>query len=158
MDSNTLYLAAKTLHIGAFVLAVGIVACTFVTYRHFWVLYSEDAGRGIAAFRAFNRLQAAGMVSLAVVMIAGIAMLLLMDWGLLTHHWFQLKLGLVALIFLNGMTLGRASTLRLRQFLAAGGAETPEAANQLRQKLRLFQMLQLTIYGVIIIVSVFRVD
>lgn len=158
MDTTSLYLVAKTAHIGAFILAIGIVACTFIAYRHFWVLFSEDPEKGVSVFRSFNRIQTSGMVSLAVVLLAGVAMLLLMDWRLLELRWFQIKLGLVALIFLNGFTLGRSSTLQLTEFLASAGDFDRAELNRLRQKLRLFQIIQLLIYGAIIVVSVFRVD
>ena len=157
MDTTTLYLAAKTVHIAAFVLAIGIVACTYMSYSYFWELYGRNKEQGISAFRAYNRLQLTGMISLGVVLLAGIAMLVLMDWRLMQHLWFQVKLALVALIFINGFTLGRTSTIRLRRFLEDDNHDSTESGI-IKRKLRFFQLLQLALYFAIIVVSVFRAD
>ena len=157
MDTTNLYLAAKTIHIAAFILAIGTVACTYMSYSYFWELYGRNREQGISAFRAYNRLQRTGMLALAVVLLAGIAMLVVADWRLLGLSWFRVKLALVLLIFVNGFTLGRTSTLRLRRFLEDDAHEVAES-DIIRGKLRLFQMLQLAIYLAIIVVSVFRVN
>ena len=157
MDSTSVYLVAKTVHIGAFILAIGVVVCTYFCYGYFWDLYHRDRAQGIAAFRAYNRLQRAGMVSLGVVLLAGAGMLVSADWRLLQMHWFQVKLVLVGVIFLNGYTLGHSATRRLNRFLQAS-AHDPSEASVVHGKLRNFQLIQLTIYAAIIVVSVFRVN
>ena len=157
---NTLYLLATTLHIVGFIVAVGVIFCTHVAYIEMWKIFSRSREEGISAFRSYERLQRAGMLGLLVTIVAGIAMLALRDWSLLHSFWFQLKLALIGLIFLNGFTLGRNSTIDLRAFLATGGAggHTTEETESLKKRVRFFQLVQISFYVLIIILSVFRIN
>ena len=156
---NTLYLLAKTIHIVGFIMAVGVIYCTHVAYIEMWKIYSRSPNEGISAFRSYERLQRAGMWGLLITIVAGIAMLALGDWRLLSSFWFQLKLALIGLIFLNGFTLGRNSTRELRAFLAPGGTGglTLAEIEKLKNRVRFFQMVQISLYLLIIILSIFRI-
>lgn len=160
MDAQNLYQIAKTFHVAGFITAAGVTLCTFVAYNQFWKLYAVNKVQGLAAFKAFQLIQTIGMIGLILVLIAGISMLAIMDWTFTQALWFQLKLGLIGLIFLNGFTLGRTSTLQLQAFLAKETAtteETSQNANRLKNRLRTFQIIQLCLYAVIILLSVFRI-
>lgn len=156
---GTLYLIAKILHIMGFVTAVGITLATLFTYNQFWKLYAIDREKGLAAFKSFTYLQRVGMIGLIVVLFAGLTMLYLGNWTFLSLLWFQIKLGLIILIFVNGFTLGRTSTLGLHSFISKGasGSISSLETQAIQTRLKTFQLLQLTIYAVIIVLSVFRV-
>ena len=149
---------ALFLHFIGFIAAMGITFVTFLAYKQFWKLYKKDKEQGLAAFRAFKSLQLVGLVGLALVLIAGITMLGLLNWALLPLHWFQIKLGLVLLIFVNGFTLGRVTTLKLQALIAQdeGSINSVADIDKLRNQLQTFLIIQLLIFVLIIFLSVFQ--
>jgi hypothetical protein len=155
---NTLYLLAKTVHIIGFIVAIGVIFCTHLAYIEMWKIYSRSPAEGISAFRSYERLQRAGMWGLLITIVAGILMSSLRNWILLSSFWFQLKLALIGCIFINGFTLGRNSTLDLRAFLAPGGTGglSLDEIDRLRKRVRFFQILQISFYLLIVILSIFR--
>ena len=161
MDSQTLYQIAKTFHLAGFIIAVGVTLTTFLAYNQFWKLYAVNHGQGLAAFKTFKLIQTVGMVGLMIVLVAGISMLAISNWTFIHSLWFQLKLGLIGLIFLNGFTLGRTSTLQLNAFLTKDSHiahQENQEAKRLKNRLRTFQMIQICIYSIIILLSVFRIS
>jgi hypothetical protein len=155
----TLYQVAKTLHIIGFAAALGITFTMYLAYSQFWKLYASNAAHALAAFRTFKSLQVVGMISLLLVIIAGVTMLAIMDWTFVQQLWFQIKLGLIGLILVNGFTLGRTSTIKLHAFIDEGNTSSdPAKAKALKKQLNTFQLLQIIIYVCIIALSVFRIS
>lgn len=156
---QSIYLQAKTLHILGFITAIGVTFSTFLAYKQFWKLYHISPDLSFATFKTFQNLQIAGMLGLLVVLLAGISMLILADYSFTRLVWFQIKLGFVVLIFVNGFTLGRASTLQLNALMEkrANKGDSVEAG-KLELRVNTFQAIQLSLYAIIILLSVFRIS
>lgn len=150
-----MYQFFKLIHIFGFILGIGVTVSAFLAFTQFWKLYHSNQSQGRAAFRAFAALQKFGMLGLLLVLVGGISMLAIADWSYMNLLWFQIKLGLVVLMLVNGFTFGRVSTLQLQAFLKEE-KPTTEAAQEIQSKLRTFQILQLCIFAGIILLSVFR--
>ena len=150
-----IYTAVKMLHIIGFATAFGISLATFFAYNRFWQLYEINREQGLSAFKAFTFLQRVGMSGLMLVLLAGISMLALSNWSFVSQLWFQIKLGLIALIFVNGFTLGRTSTIKLDHFINQGIYEGHDAL-KLQANLRRFLLIQILLYVTIIFLSVYR--
>lgn len=152
---SMLYNIVKTLHIVGFATAFGISLATLFAYSRFWKLYGINREQGIAAFKAFAFLQRIGMIGLMLVLLAGLSMLALRNWVFVSLLWFQIKLAFIALIFINGFTQGRTSTMKLDEFVTENKKQElqPEV---LQKKLRTFLSIQLIFYITIIAMSVFR--
>lgn len=145
------------MHICGFIVAIGISLADLAAYNQFWKLYKINREQGIAAFRAFSKLQIFGMIGLSVILVTGITMLYIVHWVYVSMLWMQIKLTLVVLIFVNGFTLGRSSTLKLRKLIAQDqSGENTIKVSSLRSRLNLFLILQLAIYGSIIFLAVFQ--
>jgi hypothetical protein len=149
---------AMFLHFIGFIGAIGITLVTFLAYKQFWKLYKKDKEQGLAAFRAFKSLQVVGLIGLALILAAGITMLGILNWNLVHLVWFQIKLGLVLLIFVNGFTLGRVTTLKLQDLIAQNevSIDSMSDIDKLRKQLQSFQVIQLLIFVLIIFLSVFQ--
>ena len=155
---TTLYQIAKMLHIIGFVAAIGVTLATFIAYKRFWILYGENRDQGIAAFKAFAYLQIAGMIGFATVLVGGLTMVFLVNWSFASLLWFQIKLSLIVLLFVNGLTLGRTSAMKFQKFLSdsRGSSLSDVEIQSLRRRLNRFQLLQLFLFTAIIVLSVFR--
>ncbi|HMJ71112.1 MAG TPA: hypothetical protein VK508_19565 [Cyclobacteriaceae bacterium] len=154
---HTLYLILKTFHILSFVIIIGITLANVIAYHQFWKIYEQDHAKGIATFAIIRGFFKAGMIGMIVVLLAGISMLAISEWSFVQLLWFKIKLGLIGLIFVNGLTLGRTSAMKV-QALVEGGNTTndPAELSSIQSRTRLFLILQLLIFVTIIILSVFR--
>jgi hypothetical protein len=158
MNTQIILPLTLVLHIIGIVLAMGVTIANFVTYKNFWALYDTDKQKGLAAFNAYLKLQPYGFLGLGLVILSGITMLWFFQWTLISLLWFKIKLALVILIFVNGFTLGMTSTMKL-QALLLGDPKTGEPkANiaSIRKTARLFQLIQLSLFFLIIVLSIFR--
>ena len=154
---QTLYLILKTLHVLAFIIGIGITLANIIAYNQFWKIYEQDHAQGIAAFTIIRSFLMAGSLSMIVLLLSGIGMLAIAYLSFVQVLWFQIKLGLIALIFVNGFTLGRTSAMKV-QALIEGKSSTasPAEVSAIQSRTRLFFSLQLLIFFIIVILSVFR--
>lgn len=153
---ETLYQITKILHIAGFITAIGVTLSTLIAYGQIWKLYAINREQGLASFRAFKAVQIAGMTGIGLVLIAGVSMLAIMKWSFVSLLWFQIKLGLILLLFVNGLTLGRTSAGKLDAFLKQPSPNTAMNPEEIRNRTRIFFIGQLLIFASIIIVRVFR--
>jgi hypothetical protein len=72
--------------------------------------------------------------------------------------WFRIKFGLVLLVIVNGLAVGRRQGTKLRGLLVkqAEGEQTEEAIMKVKNNLRLFHMVQLFVFLIIFVLSVFK--
>jgi hypothetical protein len=82
----------------------------------------------------------------------------LVEWAFLSLLWFKTKLSIVVLIFVNGFTMSRIQTLKLQAFLSEEekSTECQPDIPRLKRNLQVFHLTQLSLFVLIIIVSVFR--
>ncbi|HEY5748066.1 MAG TPA: hypothetical protein VIU12_18475 [Chryseolinea sp.] len=157
MNTQTLYQILKLLHIYGFITAIGITIANVIAYRQFWRQYASDRTQGIATFQVIQKLQIAGGVGMLTVLLAGFGMLAI--HGVFTSLlWFQIKLGLVVLIFVNGFTLGRTSAVGLKTIIEQKQLipNEKEFTMAIQQRMQRFLTIQLILFSTIVILSVFR--
>jgi hypothetical protein len=158
MNTQIILPLVLTLHIVGLILAIGVTIANFVTYKNFWTLYDADRQKGLSAFRAYLKLQPYGFLGLGLLILTGITMLWLFQWTFISLLWFKIKLSLVVLIFVNGFTLGMTSTMKLQTLLSEEskpGAPPPDVAS-IRKTTQAFQLIQLSLFFLIIVLSIFR--
>ncbi len=158
MTTSIFLQLARFFHLIGLTLAVGILLASFVAGRQGWALLAQDKASGLAAFRSMATLQVVGAIGLMLLLLSGAAMLALLEWTLLSLLWFQLKLLAVGLLFLNGFSMGRKQTLNLQALIAEekkGHGQMPDFT-RLKRNLQIFQLTQLSLFMLIILLSVFR--
>lgn len=151
------YLILKTLHVYAFIAAIGVTLASLIAYRKFWLVYDKDPAHGLSAFPIIQGLQVAGGIGMGVLLLAGIGMLAIAHWSFIDLTWFQVKLGMIALIFINGATTGRTSAMQVKGLME--NAQPPYAKSEvpaIKSRVRLFFSIQLALFAAIILLSVFR--
>ena len=155
---QTLYQIVKTLHIFGFIVTVGITIANLIAHQQFWKLYRRDQAQGISAFQIVEKLQIAGMVGMIVVLLAGISMLAIMHWSFVTILWFQIKLTLIVLIFVNGVTMGRTSAMKVQALIKQKQqpSDLHATVDTVQNRTRLFFTTQLILFSTIVVLSVFR--
>ncbi|HMI65171.1 MAG TPA: hypothetical protein VK517_04005 [Cyclobacteriaceae bacterium] len=155
---QTLLHLSLVVHIIAISMVVGITIANFVAFKQFWKLYAVNHEQGLSAFRAITNFQFIGMIGLLLLIVSGTTMLYIVEWTFLSLLWFKIKLSIILLIFVNGFTMGRIQTVKLQAFLSGEktSAEPQHDIGKIKRNMQIFHLTQLTLFVIIIIVSVFR--
>jgi cytochrome b561 len=157
MTTQTVYQILKVLHIYGFITAIGITIANLVAYRQFWRHYATDRAHGLSTFQVIQKLQMAGGLGMIAVLLAGIGMLTIHS-AFASLLWFQIKLGLIALIFVNGFTLGRTSAVGLKTIIEQKQPipNEKEFTLAIQQRMQRFLTIQIILFSTIVLLSVFR--
>lgn len=158
MNTQTILQITLVLHIIALVIAIGITLANTIANRQFWKLYDQNKEQGLAAFKATTKFRIFGILGLMLLIVTGIIMLWLFNWTLGQLLWFKIKMFIVVLLFGNGFTLGRSTSKKLEKILLVENIpnEVQPETIRLRINMSIFQITQLSLFVIIIIISVFR--
>jgi hypothetical protein len=157
MDSGTLLHTFLVLHIVGLVLAGGVSISNLIIFKELWAQYESHNPDSSTVFKTISKLQPLGMAGLMLLILSGISMLATVHWSFLSMRWLQLKLVLVVLIFVNGFTLGRTQALKLAALMSENKKkDEPADVALLRRNFRLFQLTQLSLVLLIVVLSIFK--
>ena len=144
------------LHITALILMAGTTLIDFVTYQTFWNLFDhqQDQARGVLAATArFQRLMGIGA---GFLILTGACMIVLTH-GLPTHQlWFRIKIMLVVLLIGNGVLNGNKLGIKLRKVISENAPGMIDQMMSLKGKLRMYHLIQLCIFLIIIFLSAYK--
>ncbi len=157
MNMQMVYQILKVLHIYGFITAIGITMANFIAYRQFWRQYATDRTLGVTTFQVIQKLQIAGGLGMLAVFLAGIGMLTI-HGAFASLLWFQIKLGLIVLIFVNGFTLGRTSATGLKTIIEQKQPipNETEFTMTIQRRMQRFLAIQIFLFSTIVVLSVFR--
>jgi len=95
-------------------------------------------------------------VGVAVLILSGIGMMALTHGVFGEQLWFRIKFGIVILLILNGLIIGRRQGGKLRRILAVSGLILTAEVSRIKSRLNRFYLLQLLLLLIIIFLSVFK--
>jgi hypothetical protein len=158
MDTQSILNIVLVLHLIALSMAIGITVANYVAFQQIWKLYDSNKEQGLAAFRSIAKFRLVGIIGLLLLIVSGITMLYLFQWTLTSLLWFKIKLFIVLLIFVNGFTMGRIENEKLDKFLSEERQLKPSQTDtaKLKRHLQIFNLTQLLLFVLIIILSIFR--
>ena len=160
MITDTIYPLLLILHLSGMAIAAGITFANFIAYKQFWKLYSINKAQGVLSFRGINKFNLFGMLSLFLTILSGMGMLWMVDWVFVQLLWFEIKLTLVVLLFVNGFTMGRINNEKLANLISIKDDPNPlpDDVDTLKRNLQIFQGTQLILFLLIIILVVFKIN
>jgi hypothetical protein len=140
------------------VMVAGITIANAIAFQQFWKLYDTNREQGLAAFRGITKFRLVAAIGFPLLILTGIALLWLYQWTFAELLWFKIKMFLVLLLFVNFFTLGRASTLKLQKFLSGkiNSDALQSETTRVRRNLLIFNLTQLSIFILIVMVVVFK--
>jgi uncharacterized membrane protein len=156
MNSSMLFPTCLTLHLIALTLMAGTTLVDYITFKTFWKFYYSDKEKAngiLQASAVFSRLIGIGA---ALLIITGIGMMALTNGVFGEQLWFRIKFGLVLLLILNGVFVGRRLGVKIRKLVLLDGPEISIQINALKSNLNRFHIIQLSIFCLIIFLSAFK--
>ncbi|MBV4358329.1 hypothetical protein [Pinibacter aurantiacus] len=155
---QTLYYAALVTHIIGLTILAGSTLMDYLVSKKFWQQLILDRERGVAIQEAMARIPLLMGVSLILLIASGVTMMGITHGVFGEQLWFRIKFGLVVIIILNGMIIGRRQTMKLKKIIASTPSISvaDESLIKIRSNLNLFHIIQLTLFVIVFVLSVFK--
>src|SRR3569833_1291463 len=144
------------LHLCGLTIMAGTTIVDYFTFKTFCKLANTGGNTGHGLLPIMSRYGELVRIGAAILLFSGLAMLV-QEKGVWQETWFKIKIGLVVLLVLNGMFVGKNLGLKFRKMIA-DDAWTAQQKTAIKGNLNLFYLSQLAIFLLIIIVSIIRAD
>jgi type IV secretory pathway TrbD component len=154
MTTMTIYNIALITHLAGLALMAGATIQDFSITRQFWKHFAIDRSRGLAIREARERSPLFFGIGAACLIVSGLIMMVLTKGVYGEQLWFRIKFGLVILIIINGILLGRLQAGRLGKLLQEGAGEG--SLLKVKGNISRIHLLQLFLFLVIFCLSVFK--
>jgi uncharacterized membrane protein len=153
---NSLFPTFLTMHLTALTLMAGTTLVDFMAYRSLWKIITQEKELSTGLLQLMAKLPRIIGIGAGVLVLTGIGMMVLTNGVFGEQLWFRIKFGLVVLLMLNGLLVGRRLGVKLRKLLADNGPVFTEQVNIIRGGLTRFHLMQLGIFFIIIFLSAFK--
>lgn len=154
MNIPYLFPAFLTLHLVALVTMAGITLADYLCYATLWKHFGKQEQPAALLYLLARFPRVAG-IGAAVLIFTGIGMMALTHGVFGEQLWFRIKFGLVILLILNALFVGRRQGARLRKLLD-NGLLADTALNEIKTRLNRFHLFQLGFFILIIFLSIFK--
>lgn len=150
-----LFPTCLTLHLTALVLMAGTTLVDYLAYASFWKSF-EQQEKPTALVGLMAKLPRVTGIGAALLILSGIGMMALTHGVFGEQLWFRIKFGLVILVIINSLLIGRRQGVKLRKMLDAGKPVFTGEMNSTRAIINRFHLSQLLLFLLIIFLSVFK--
>jgi len=157
MKTQIFLWALLTLHLSGLVLMAGTTVIDYVTFKTFLKLTDEGDNRFLGLLPLMARYGTFVRAGAALLVLSGIGMLILSKGFWWQQCWFKIKMGLVALLILNGILIGNKQGSKLRKIIADNGPDFINQVKHAKSTLNNFYLIQLMIFFAIILISIVKV-
>jgi uncharacterized membrane protein len=155
MSIPYLFPATLTLHLIALVTMAGITLADYFSYTALWQYFGKEEPP-VALLSLMARFPRIGGIGAAVLILTGFGMMALTHGVFGEQLWFRIKFGLVILLILNALVIGRRQGLRLRKIIESSGPLLTAEVQGIKSRLNRFHLTQLSIFILIIFLSIFK--
>ena len=146
------------LHITGIVIMAGTILIDYLTFNTFWKLAEQGDSRSFGLLMLMARYGAFVRAGAITIIFTGITMLILQKGILWQQLRFKFKMGLVLLLIVNGILVGNRQSQKLRDTIATDTIDFIQRTIEVRETLDRFYMMQLTLFFLIILVSVVKLN
>ena len=164
---QTLVQIALIIHIVGITLMAGTTLVEYLLTKHFWKLYASDRSKAITSNE--NGFNFHLLVNIGVIMLilSGVTMLVVFQGAFAKQIWFQIKIGLIIIIAINGSVFGRGQDMKLKRLISLeklnfqhrhspGQENREEDLTRVKHRLDLFYISQLSMFLTVFTLSVFK--
>jgi hypothetical protein len=155
---NTLILLQTLLilHLSGLTLMAGTTVTEYITFNTFSKQYEKEKERSLNLLGLMKKLSALLGVGAALLILSGIGLLILTNGVFLHQFWFKIKLILILTLVLNGFLVGGRQESKLKTSINTNGSVPCEQTTSVMLRLKIFYRVQMSLFFVIILLSVFK--
>lgn len=158
MTTETIYHTALVAHIVGLTMMAGTTLMDYVIFKQLWKQYAADKLKALAIGQATVKLQIVFGIGFLLLIISGVTMMYITHGVFGEQTWFRIKFGLIILIVINGLTMGRRQGVKLRKLLPEeiSGTNIGDQLLKVKDNLNIFHISQMAIFITIFVLSVFK--
>src|SRR5258708_4616613 len=164
---QTLYQIALITHIAGITLMAGTTLVEYLFMKHFWKLYASDRSRAITSNENGFNFHLVVNIGIILLILSGVSMLLIFHGVFAKQTWFQIKIGLIIIIAVNGSVVGRKQDMKLNGLMSLEKLNfhqnhsleqeiRKEELMKVKNRLDLFYFSQLLMFLIIYTLTVFK--
>jgi len=164
---QTLYQIALITHIAGITLMAGTTLVEYLFMKHFWKLYASDRSRAITSNENGFNFHLVVNIGIILLILSGVSMLLIFHGVFAKQIWFQIKIGLIIIIAVNGSVVGRKQDMKLNGLMSLEKLNfhqnhspeqeiRKEELMKVKNRLDFFYFSQLLMFLIIYTLSVFK--
>jgi hypothetical protein len=143
------------LHIMALVTMAGITLADYFSYLSLWK-YFEQKDRLQALLNLMTRFRRVSGIGAATLILTGFGMMAVTHGVFGEQLWFRIKFALVILLVINALVVGLRQATKLRKLMQEPDAQFLEQARGIKTSLSRFHYVQLSLFVIIIVLSIFK--
>jgi hypothetical protein len=136
----------------------GTTFIDFITFRTFWIAFRTDKAKAFVLENYLHKLQRFLGIGMLVILVSGVLMMVKFHevWG--AQLWFRIKMGILLLIIINGLGLRRRVGAKLKKAMAKdlSGNSVTEDLNGVKRNFTTVQVIQMLLFVIIYVLSVFK--
>jgi hypothetical protein len=152
MNMLRLLQSSLIIHLTGLTLMAGTDAVSFLAFKRLSNALHED--QTAIKFYIKNLMGLSSLLPLGGILSISSGVGLLIITRTYGQLWFQLKMGVVVALILNGFLFGARQELKIKQILSAPDGQIHLQLRQPLANLRIFYAIQLTLYGLAVILAV----
>jgi hypothetical protein len=158
MTTHTIYSTALVCHIIGIIMMAGTTFSDYVIFKQFWKQLAIDKLKGIAVNQAMSKSALLFGLGFLLIIISGIIMMYITHGIFGEQTWFRIKFGLILLIVINGLIIGRRQGVKLKKLLAweAPAKNVEDDLLKTKRNLNLFHISQMVLFTIIFVLSIFK--
>jgi hypothetical protein len=158
MTTLTIYHISLVTHIVGLTMMAGTTFVDYVLFKQFWKQLAINEAKGLAINEAMSKLPILFGLGITLLIISGVSMMAITHGVFGEQIWFRIKFGLVIIIIINGLAVGRRLGLKLRKILSEKASEknVEEKLFKVKSSLSLFHISQMALFITIFVLSVFK--
>lgn len=157
MTAQIIYPLALVTHITGFTIMAGTTLVDYLLFKQFWKQFVKEKAKGLAISEAISVLPVLFGIGIVLLIISGVTMMAMTNGVFGEQLWFRIKFGLVILIILNGLLVGRKQGSKLRKILSEDASgENDVRLLKIKRNLNSFHISQMLMFITIFILSVFK--
>jgi hypothetical protein len=156
--SATLYNIALVTHVIGITIMAGTTFIDYMTFMAFGKVFKADNNKALVLGNYLHKLQHFLGIGMLIILISGVMMMVKLHevWG--AQLWFRIKMGILLLIIINGLGLRRMVGAKLTMVLAEdlSGSSVDEKWNVVKRNFTIVEYLQMLLFIIVYVLSVFK--
>jgi len=158
MTTQSIYHLSLVAHITGLTLMAGTTVVQFIIFQKFRKLVIADHSKGIIILESTSRLPMLLGLGIILLIVSGVSMMAITHGAFGEQIWFRIKFGLVIIIIINGLAIGRRQQVKLRKLLdeKTSGNLIEARLAKLEKNIDYFHFIQLGLFLTVFVLSVFK--
>jgi hypothetical protein len=112
-----MYQIALITHIVGITLMAGTTVVEYLLTKHFWKLYASDRSGAITTNEDGFDFHLIVNIGIILLILSGVTMLVIAHGVFAKQIWFQIKIGLIIIIAINGSVVGRRQDVKFKRLI-----------------------------------------